>query len=74
MNILDRVTQNNKIHNTKLTARDLVILVDEATKMLRTRFEETILFYQERTVEKMFDEEHVAKNDWTSKEIFCQDC
>jgi hypothetical protein len=47
-----------------------VILVDEATKMLRTRFEETILFYQERTADKMFDEEHVAQNDWTSKEFY----
>ncbi len=69
LKILDKATQNDKIRNTKLTAKDLVVLVDEATKMLRTRFEETILFYQQRTVEKMFEEEIVTQNDWTSKEF-----
>jgi hypothetical protein len=72
LKILDKATQNDKIRNTKLTAKDLVVLVDEATKMLRSRFEETILFYQQRTVEKMFDEENVTQNDWTSKE-FCSE-
>jgi hypothetical protein len=69
LKILDKATQNDKIRNTKLTAKDLVVLVDEATKMLRTRFEETIFFYQQRTVEKMFEEEIVTQNDWTSKDF-----
>jgi hypothetical protein len=55
------------MHNTKLTKKDLVVVIDEATKMLRTRFEEGILFYQEKTVQKLFDDENVTQGEWTSK-------
>jgi len=63
---LDKTINNSNIKNTKLTAKDLVVLIDEATKMLRSRYEESILFYQDKSVEKFFANENVTQGDWTS--------
>ena len=67
LSLLEKTLNNSNMRNTKLTTKDLVVVIDEATRMLRTRFEEAILFYQEKTVQKLFDDENVTQGDWTSK-------
>ena len=67
LTLLDKTLNNSNMLNTKLTTKDLVVVIDEATRMLRTRFEEAILFYQEKNVQKLFDDENVTQGDWTSK-------
>ena len=50
--------------------QDLAIVVEEATKLIKQRFEDVILAYEKKTPEQLFIEEQVDQYDWTSLKLF----
>ena len=63
-------TNRRQAKNVKLLEKDLNSLVSHASKMIRSRYEQKILPYEKRSVRKLFQDEAVDVNNWTSAVAF----
>jgi len=59
---------NRQTNSVKLLEKDLSILVQESTKIIRSRYENTILPYRKKSVRQFFIDELCDVNNWTSME------
>ena len=66
LDLIYKAIGSKQMNNIKLVEKDLPILVEEAAKMIRTRFELMILPYEGKDLKQFFNEECVDFNDWTS--------
>ena len=67
MSLLNSALGKRQTKNVKLLEKDLGLLVQYSTKMVRSRYENMILPYQKRSVKKLFQDEAVEVNNWSSK-------